>query len=273
MTIADKVKMLDGKEIPVFGFGCYNSYGEEITNAVAAALDAGYRYIDSAARYRNEAEVGAALKNFAGKREEIFVLSKVWPTAYDAVEASVEKSRKELGVEYLDAMLLHWPGTDETRRLRAYETLLQLRDKGRIGTVGVSNFQEEQIETIKEQFGAYPAILELEVHPGYQQNALQDFCAERGIVRIAYSPIGRGRYQENEVLQALSRKYGKTTSQVILRWHLQRGTVPIPKSGHKERILENADVFDFCLTEEEMEILRGLECGGRMGLDPLTFNG
>lgn len=271
--ISDKKRMLDGKDIPVYGFGCYNSYGEEITAAVTAAIETGYCYIDSAARYENEAEVGAALKQFAGKREELFVLSKVWPTAYDEAEKAVEKSMRELGVEYLDAMLLHWPGTDEARRLRAYEVLLNLREKGRIRTVGVSNFQKDQIDRIKEQFGDDPAILELEAHPGYQQNGLQDYCAERGIVRIAYSPIGRGRYQENKVITSLSRKYGKTPSQVILRWHLQRGTVPIPKSSHPERIRENADVFDFSLTDAEMEILRGLECGGRMGLDPLTFNG
>ncbi len=273
MTISDQTKLLDGREMPVFGFGCYNSYGDEITKAVATAIETGYRYIDSAARYGNEAEVGAALKQFAGKREYLFVLSKVWPTAYDAAEEAVVTSMKELGVEYLDAMLLHWPGTDEARRLRAYEVLLNLRERGLIRTVGVSNFQEDQIEVVRRQFGAYPAINEMEVHPGYQQNDLQDFCKERGIVRIAYSPIGRGRYQDNETIKSLSGKYGKTPSQVILRWHLQRGTVPIPKSGHAERIRENADVFDFSLTEAEMEDMRGLECNGHMGLDPLTFNG
>ena len=271
--LTDRRPLLDGREIPVFGFGCYNSFGEEITRAVAAAVETGYRYIDSAARYGNEEAVGAALRQFAGMREELFVLSKVWPTSYDAVEESVETSLKQLGVEYLDAMLLHWPGTDEARRLRAYEKLLGLQEKGLIRTVGVSNFQWDQVEALRQQFGSYPAINELEIQPAYQQSELQARCEEKGIVRIAYSPIGRGRYQKDETVLSIGQKYGKTPSQVVLRWHLQRGTVPIPKSGHPARIRENGNVFDFVLTQEEMEQINRLETGVRSGLDPLTFNG
>lgn len=271
--LTDRRPLLDGREIPVFGFGCYNSFGEEMTRAVAAAVDAGYRYIDSAARYANEDAVGAALRQFAGMREELFVLTKVWVTALDKAEESVKHSMDQLGVEYLDAALIHWPGTDAARRLRAYETLLKLRDRQLIRTVGVSNFQWDQVEELKEEFGAYPAINELEIQPAYQQTELQNQCEAQGIVRIAYSPIGRGRYQEDPVVQAIGQKYGKTPSQVVLRWHLQRGTVPIPKSGHPERIRENADVFDFCLEPEEMGRLNAMETGVRSGLDPLTFNG
>lgn len=271
--LTDRRPLLDGREIPVFGFGCYNSFGEEMTKAVAAAVETGYRYIDSAARYANEDAVGAALRQFAGMREELFVLTKVWVTALDEAEESVKHSMDQLGVEYLDAVLIHWPGTDAARRLRAYEALLKLRDRQLIRTVGVSNFQWNQIEEIQREFGAYPAINELEIQPAYQQTELQDQCGAQGIVRIAYSPIGRGRYQEDPVVRAIGQKYGKTPSQVVLRWHLQRGTVPIPKSGHPERIRENADVFDFCLEPEEMERLNALETGVRTGLDPLTFNG
>ncbi len=271
--LTDRRPLLDGREIPVFGFGCYNSFGEEITRAVAAAVENGYRYVDSAAKYGNEEAVGAALRQFAGMREELFVLSKVWPSSYDAVEESVETSLKELGVEYLDAMLLHWPGTDEVRRLRAYEKLLGLQEKGLIRTVGVSNFLWDQLEGVKRQFGSYPAINQLEIHPAYQQNELQARCEEKGIVRIAYSPIGRGRYLKEETVLAIGKKYGKTSSQVVLRWHLQRGTVPIPKSGRPERIRENSQVFDFALTREEMEQINRLETGVRTGKDPLTFNG
>lgn len=271
--LSDRRPLLDGREIPVYGFGCYNSFGDEITQAVAAAVETGYRYIDSAAKYGNEEAVGAALRQFAGMREELFVLSKVWPTSYDAVEESVETSLKQLGVEYLDAMLLHWPGTDEARRFRAYEALLRLQDKGFIRTVGVSNFLWDQLEEVKRQFGRYPAINQLEIHPAFQQTELQNRCNAQGIVCVAYSPIGRGRYLEDETVLAIGKKYGKTSSQVVLRWHLQRGTVPIPKSGRPERIRENSQVFDFELTPEEMEQINALETGARTGKDPMTFNG
>ena len=149
-------KLQDGYEIPQIGFGNYNSFGEEEINAVHWALEAGYRYIDSASCYKNEVEVGEAIRQFGGPREEIFLLSKLWPTDYEHAEAALMKTMKELGVDYLDVYLIHWPGTDETKRLHAYEQLLPLREKGYFRTLGVSNFQPDQMERLKEAFGEYP---------------------------------------------------------------------------------------------------------------------
>ncbi len=270
-SLTDKITLLDGNKIPGFGFGCYNAYGEEMANAVRMAIEAGYRYIDSATFYHNEDAVGEGLSTAGVSHDELFVLSKTWPNAYSNVEGSVMENLKNLKVEYLDAMLLHWPWMDEALRLSAYEQGLKLREKGLIKTMGVSNFQIEQLEKLYEEFGEWPAINELEIHPHYQQRELVEFCKSKGIQIIAYSPIARGRYTDNAELLEIAKKYEKSTAQLILRWHTQNGIIPIPKSSHRERIIENADIFDFALSKEEMAAIDALDCNGRMGKDPYHF--
>ena len=177
-NLSEKITLADGNQIPGFGFGCYNSFGDEIADAVRMAVENGYRYIDSATFYGNEDAVGKGIAECGVAHSELFVLSKTWPNAYDRVEQSVMNNLKNLRVEYLDAMLLHWPGTDENARLHAFEQGLRLKEKGVIRSMGVSNFQMDQLERLYEEFGIWPVINELELHPNYQQRELAAFCRE-----------------------------------------------------------------------------------------------
>lgn len=267
----EKILLSDGRKIPCMGFGCYNAFGEEMSQAIRWALEAGYRYIDSAEFYGNEEAVGAGLAACRELREETFVLSKAWPSSYEDIKAALGRTLKHLQVEYLDAYLLHWPGTDEKRRLTAYEQLLSLQEKGLVRTVGVSNFQPEQLDVIKREFGAYPAINELETHPSYQQQELVGWCMQRGIQTIAYSPINRSNDLQNDTVRGLAEKYNRTPAQIVLRWHLEKQHIPIPKSSNRERIHENIGVFDFSLTKEETAAIDALECGAKSGQDPYHF--
>ncbi len=263
----------DGNTIPCIGFGSYNAKGDDCRRAAEAALAEGYRYIDTAEFYGNEEQIGEAAADSGVDREELYLLTKAWPTSYDNLEEAAHRSASKLRVDYLDTLLLHWPGMDETRRLKAYEQLLALREKGIIRTAGVSNFFPDQIEKLKEEFGDYPPLIELEIHPGYQQRGMVSWCQERGIRVIAYSPINRGADLTNETVKTLAARYEKTPAQIVLRWHLQKGRIPIPKSANPVRIRENRDIFDFELTEKDMAEIDALECGAKSGQDARVFPG
>lgn len=263
--------MSDGQAIPCMGFGCYNAFGEEIAGAVQTAAESGYRYIDSAEIYKNEDAVGEGLSRVRGLTEKMFVLSKAWPSSFGDLEAACTGSLKNLRLEVLDAYLLHWPGTDEARRLRAYEQLLKLQEKGLVRTIGVSNFLTEQLEQIKTEFGAYPTIHEIECHPSYQQRPMVDWCRERKIQVISYTPINRSVDLEADAVQELAGKYGRTPGQIVLAWHVSHDQIPIPKSVHADRIRENIDLFDFELTPEDIARIDALEAGARAGRDPREF--
>lgn len=262
--------LADGERIPMMGFGNYNSHGEEEENAVRLALEAGYRYIDSATCYQNEQEVGNALKASGIPREELYLLSKLWPTDYEQAEQALTKTLRELQTDYLDAYLIHWPGTNEGLRHKAYEQVLKLQEKGYIRSVGVSNFQPDQMERLKEVFGAYPVINQMECHPSFQQREISDYCKKHGIQVIDYRPLNRGAYQNSQELAAIAEKYGKTIAQVVLRWHIEHEQIPIPKSANRGRIFENADILDFSLTAEKVQQIDGFETGIRAGSDPFT---
>ena len=270
---AGLVPLWDGSVLPRYGFGCYASAGGDITQLVRHALEWGYRYLDSAAKYENEVGVGRGIKESALPREQIYLLSKVWPTDFDRAAASVEQSRRELDTEYLDCCLLHWPGTEQTRRFRAWETMLKLQEQGKIRSLGVSNFLPGQMEELKQTFGSYPVLNQVELHPLYQQKELRQFCAERDIAVVAYSPLKRGVFLDDPKLAAMAMKYGKNPGQIVLRWHYQSGHVAIPNSSRPERIRENFDIFDFALTPEEMACIDAMDCGSNRGKDPLTYNG
>lgn len=266
-------RLKDGTAIPRIGFGNYNSFGQEEINAVSWALEAGYRYIDSAACYQNEKEVGVAWRGSGVKREELYLLSKLWPSDYRNVRRALEKTMEELGTDCLDAYLIHWPGTDEGLRLEVYRQLVELRGEGLFKTLGVSNFQPAQMERIFEVFGEYPMINQMECHPSFQQRHISDYCRARGIRVIDYRPINRGAYQDDRTILGLVEKYGKTPQQIVLRWHVEHGRVPIPKSANRKRITENFDIFDFELTPDDICLIDSMETGIRAGTDPFTFNG
>ncbi|MGE9984406.1 aldo/keto reductase [Desulfovibrio sp. SGI.169] len=273
-SISSAVTLNDGTKMPGFGFGCYKASGPELALAVREAVGCGYRYVDTAAYYHNEDTVGEALRHSGLAREKLFVLSKIWPTDFDEPARALDTSLRLLGLDYLDGYLLHWPGLDSARRLRAFEQLLRQKEAGKIRVLGVSNFLEEQLSELHDVFGFWPVVNQIEVHPLFTQAGLCRFCAQCGIQVISWSPLGRGREMENALVRELAADLGRTPAQILLRWHLEKGLLPIPKSVHAERVRENAAVFDFRLTPEQVAALDGLRLPdgqGRMGPDPLAY--
>lgn len=268
-NLQERVALHDGNRMPGYGFGCY----KVVSEAIQEALNIGYRFIDSAAYYRNEPDVGRAIASSGVHREDLFILSKIWPTAFDEPEKALEQTLRDLGVDFLDCYLLHWPGTSETRRLKAYESLLRLREQGKIRSVGVSNFLQVHLEELHRQFAQFPVVNEIEIHPYNQQKDLRAWCAARNIRIIAWSPIGRGAPLEHPTIVTLSRALDKTPTQIVLRWHVEHGFIPIPKSNHAARIQENSSVFNFQLDAEAMSRIDALDRHQPIGADPMTFTG
>jgi diketogulonate reductase-like aldo/keto reductase len=257
-----------GKKIPSFGFGTWGlADGAQAEQAVGKALEAGYRLLDTAKIYGNERSVGAAVRDSKVGREEILVTTKLWngdqgyQTALDAFDASLER----LGLEYVDLYLIHWPGRANSNR-ESWRALGEIYERGDAKSVGVSNFSVEDLEELRGGSQLVPAVNQIPFHPFVysDQAGVVDYCQERGIVVEAYSPLSRGRHIKHKTISAIARAHNKTNAQVMLRWAIQHGTVPIPKSAHLKRIKENLQVFDFELTDKEMEQLNNLS-GHRAG--------
>lgn len=272
-SIADKIKLNNGMEIPQLGFGCFQLADDEIEQVIRWAAETGYRYFDAATRYENEKGVGNGIRNCGVDREEMFIVSKIWPSCFDEPEKAIEYSLKQLNIDYIDSYFLHWPSSSETRRYKAWEKLLDYREKGLIKSVGVSNFTKEQLEALIEKFGVTPVINQVELHPWYPQTKLSDYCRSKGIAVTAWGPIFRGCIKEVPLMEELGEKYGKSNVQITLRWHLQHGNIVIPKSSKLERIAANAQLYDFELSKEDMEKIDALECGRHFGSDPNTNDG
>lgn len=272
MNFQDHVALNDGTTIPHFGFGCWNAYGDEMKQAVMTALSCGYRYIDSAARYQNEEDVGRGIAESDTPRDQIYLLSKLWPLDFETPVEALNQTLTDLKVDVLDCYLIHWPGTDPARRHRAIEALLPYRGI-KFQTLGVSNFQIEHLREFHAHFGFYPAVNQIELHPFYQERALTAFCREHDIALIAWGPLYRARAMEHPAILSLSNQYQKTPAQILLRWQLQKGHIPIPKSKNPDRIRENCAVFDFILDDSAMRILDALDAGLHIGDDPYTYNG
>lgn len=269
-SIAQPVKLNDGATMPGYGFGCYKAHGDELAAAIDVAYGSGYRMFDTAAYYENEETVGAALKLFPS----VYLVSKIWPTEFSHPVQALDTSLKKLQRDFLDGYLLHWPGRDEKAMLNAWERLLREMEKGKIKTLGVSNCEIMHLEWLQRSFGHWPAVNQIEVHPFYQHRELCEFCQERQIAVTAWAPLGRGKNLENDTLEQIAAAVGKSAAQVTLRWHIQENRIPIPKSVHGERIVANADVFDFSLTPEQMAAIDALELpneAGRTGKDPLLW--
>ena len=266
------LKLNNDAEMPIEGLGTFLMTPVEAEAAATAALAAGYEHIDTANAYMNERAVGRAIAKSGIARDKIFVSTKLWPSVYDAGMPAVDATLQRLGLDYVDMLILHQPVGDY---LAAWRTMEEAYRAGKVRALGLSNFPQDKITEVIEVADIMPQLVTVECHPYHAQRDLRAYLAPYGTVIEAWYPLGHGDkgLLEEPIFVALAEKYGKTPAQVILRWHLQRGTVPIPKSGHAERIRENADVFDFSLTETEMEAMRGLECNGHMGLDHLTFNG
>ncbi len=269
------ISLNDGHAIPQLGFGVWQVPDDEVGAAVRTAIEAGYRSIDTAQGYDNEAGVGRAIRESGVAREELFVTSKLRTKdqPYDEAIRSFEASLDRLGLDYLDLFLIHWPVPAHETYPEAWKAFVELRRQGRVRSIGVSNFLPEHIERIVEETGEAPAVNQIELHPQYQQQDVRDFHDRHDIRIECYSPLGSGEVVDNETIGEIARKLGRSPAQVILRWHLQQGLIVIPKSTHAERIRENIDVFDFELGEDDMARIAGLDrADGKVGNDPATNN-
>ncbi|MFP3667186.1 MULTISPECIES: aldo/keto reductase [Priestia] len=276
-NLQDTVTLHNGVKMPGFGLGVFKvEEGPELVNAIKVAIKHGYRSIDTAAIYGNEEGVGQGiregLKEAGISRENVFVTSKVWNAdlGYDATIAAYETSLKKLGLDYLDLYLIHWPV--EGKYKEAWRALETLYKEGKVKAIGVSNFQVHHLKDLMEDAEIKPVINQVEYHPRLTQKELQAFCEKHHIQLEAWSPLMQGELLDNEVLTEIANKHNKSVAQVILRWDVQNGIITIPKSTKEHRIVENASIFDFELTKEEMERIDELNQNHRVGPDPDNFD-
>jgi 2,5-diketo-D-gluconate reductase A len=271
---APTIKLNDGNPIPSVGLGVFQTPPDATERAVAAALEAGYRHIDTAAAYRNEKEVGSAVRKSGLPREEVFLTTKLWNAdqGYDSTMSAFERSARLLGVDYLDLYLIHWPVPGAGEFVNTFRAFTALRDLGRIRSIGVSNFEPEHLNTLIDATGIVPVVNQIELHPLLPQAELREVHAQLGIATEAWSPLGQGSLLENPTITRIADAHGKTAAQVLIRWHLRLGNIVIPKSVNPERIVSNFDVFDFELSDDDMAAIASLADGTRLGPDPRTFN-
>ncbi|MDQ0214711.1 diketogulonate reductase-like aldo/keto reductase [Oikeobacillus pervagus] len=271
--LQDRYELHNGVKIPYVGLGVYKMEDkEEAVGAVKTALETGYRSIDTAQFYQNEDCVGKAVAELGIPREEIFITSKVWNSdqGYDSTLRAFEHSLNELKQDYIDLYLIHWP--IKVKYKETWKALERLYREGVVKAIGVSNFQIHHLEDLMSTSNEKPVINQVELHPYLSQKPLREFCKQHQIAVEAWSPIARGRILEDPVLAEMGKKYGKTTAQIILRWHLQNNVVIIPKSVHANRIKENAQLFDFELQATDVEVIHSLNKDQRFGKDPDYFN-
>jgi diketogulonate reductase-like aldo/keto reductase len=266
-------KLHNGVEMPCLGLGVFKAQdGDEVVNAVQGAIDTGYRHIDTAAIYRNEKGVGKGIKNSGIDRKNIFLTSKVWNAdqGYDSTIKALQTSLGKLGTDYLDLYLVHWPVKGKYKE--TWRAMEKLYSEGKVRAIGVSNFMQHHLEDIIRDASIVPMVNQMEFHPSLIQNDLLNFCAENKIQYEAWSPLMRGDIFSFEELNKMAEKYGKTTAQLVLRWNLQKGVVTIPKSVRLERIQENADIFDFEISETDMLLIEKMDQNKRIGPDPDNFD-
>jgi len=279
-SLTDAMELNNGTTIPCLGYGTYKIKDpQEAYDSVTAALNAGYRHIDTAAFYENERMVGKAISDFISSkkatRDEIFVTSKVWKTevGYEKTLAAFERTMEEIGLDYLDLYLVHWPSSyafdddwENTNR-STWKAMIEIYESGRSKAIGVSNFLTHHLQALMDM-EIIPAVNQIEINPGFLQSETLRFCQQEGILVEAWSPLGRGRSLSHPLLIELAGKYNHTVAQIILRWELQHDILPLPKSVTPCRILENASIFDFAISEEDMARIDALEAYGNSGHSP-----
>jgi 2,5-diketo-D-gluconate reductase A len=267
-------KLNDDAEIPQLGFGVFQVPPDETADVVAQALEVGYRHIDTAAAYRNEAGVGEAIRASGLDRGEVYVTTKCWNSqqGYDEARRALGRSLERLGLERVDLYLIHWPAPSRDLYAETWRAFVDLRAEGLTRSIGVSNFNEPHLRRIIDETGVTPAVNQVELHPAFTQAELRRVHAELGIATEAWSPLAQGRVLDEPAIAEIAERHGRSPGQVVIRWHLQLGNIVIPKSVTPERIAENFDVFGFALDEAEMDEVGGLDAGGRIGPDPATFD-
>ena len=268
------VTLNDGRTMPQLGLGVWRTPQEVAAEVVKIALEAGYRSVDTAAIYGNERGVGEGLKAAEVARADIFLTTKLWNDnqGFDSTLTAFDKSLGRLGLESVDLYMIHWPAPKKDLYVDTWKALVRLKEEGRAKSIGVSNFQPEHLQRIIDETGVVPAVNQVELHPSFQQRALRDAHAKHGIHTESWSPLGQGKQLEDPVVAEIARKHGRTPAQVVIRWHLDSGLIVIPKSVTPSRIVENFQVFDFELSEDEMEKIATLDNSrGRIGPDPDLF--
>ncbi len=269
LSLASRVRLNNGLEMPWLGLGVYQAApGRQTQDAVRDALDVGYRLIDTAKLYRNEADVGRAVLRSGVPREDVFVTTKLWNTdhGHDAAMRAFDRSLRELGLDYVDLYLIHWPVAGARRD--TWRALEEIHDQGKARAIGVSNFMVHHLAELLEDADVVPAVDQVEMSPFLPQRELQAFCRDHGIQLEAYSPLTKGRRLGDPRVGAVAAKHHKTPAQVLLRWCLQSGAVAIPKTVRPERVRENADIFDFRLDAEDLRTLAGLDASLHTSWDP-----
>jgi 2,5-diketo-D-gluconate reductase A len=267
------VALRGGAQIPQLGFGVFQVPPPQTTEVVAKALATGYRHIDTAAAYRNEAEVGQAIRASGLPRSDVFVTTKCFNDdhGYEQAKHAFHASLQRLELDYVDLYLIHWPVPAHDRYVETWKAFIELRDEGMIRSIGVSNFQPEHLRRLIAETGETPALNQVELHPYLQQLGLRREHEELGIVTESWSPLAQGEVLEDPVIARIAEQHAKTPGQLVIRWHMQLGNVVIPKSVTPERIEQNFDVLDFELSAEEIEAIEALDAGRRTGPDPDTF--
>ncbi|MET7335342.1 aldo/keto reductase [Nonomuraea sp. NPDC005650] len=267
------VTLNDGHRIPQLGFGVWQVSRRDIVRTVSAALEVGYRHIDTASAYGNEAGVGQAIRESDIPREDLFITTKLDNSDQGRARQALEDSLRRLGLDYLDLYLIHWPVPGLDKRVEAWEAMEQAQAEGLIRSIGVSNFTPRYLTEIIEHGSVVPAVNQIEYHPTFQQRDVETANAEHGIVTEAYSPLGMGSAPRNRVVADIAERTGRTSAQVVLRWHVQAGPVVIPKSVTPPRIAENFAVSDFQLSSADLAAIDALDTGKPLGWDPETVRG
>ena len=273
MAHVPSLKLNDGSSIPQLGLGVWQVPAATTSRVVLDAIEAGYRSIDTAEGYENEEGVGEAIRQTSVPRGELYITSKLRNGAHarDAALRAFDETMRKLGIEQIDLFLIHWPLPSQGRYVEAWKTLVELQQQGLIRSIGVSNFNEDHLERIIGETGVVPAVNQIELHPRFQQRDKRAYLADKGILIESWSPLGSGRLLQDKGIAAIAAKHGKSVAQTIIRWHIQEGLIVIPKSVHKERIVENISVFDFELDADDMQAIAGMDdARGRGGADPAT---
>lgn len=261
------ISLHDGRSIPQVGLGVWETPEDQTADVVRKAVSLGYRAVDTARLYKNEAGVGEGLRH----HPDVFVTTKLWndEQGYDATLRAFDKSARLLQREVVDLYLIHWPMPDQGQYVETWKALIRLKKEGRARSIGVSNFAEEHLERIMHETGEVPVINQIELHPYFQQKSLRDFHARHAIKTEAWRPLGKGAVLDNPLISDLAQRYGKSPAQVILRWHVQNDLIVIPKSVNPERLAQNLAIFDFRLSDDDMKHMATLDrADGRMGADP-----
>ncbi|MDH6124690.1 aldo/keto reductase [Kitasatospora sp. GP82] len=282
MSTIPSVTLNNGVQIPQLGFGVWQVPDAEAAIAVRTAIEAGYRSIDTAAIYENEAGTGQAIATAGVPREELFITTKLWNSGtkdwsgqqgQDAVLRAFDESLAKLGLDYIDLYLIHWPRPMHGTFLNIWKAFEKLYAEGRVKAVGVSNFGPQQLDALRQESSVVPVLNQVELHPHFPQLELREYHAEHGIATEAWSPLGQGKALLTEpALVKIAEKHGRTVAQVVLRWHLQSGVIAIPKSVTPSRIAENIDVTGFELDADDLAAIAGTATGTRLGPDPQSFD-